>query len=172
MSNELNDDDVCCVCLETNTTSQRICKWECSHSFHTSCIERWNIGCPVCRNNVLASWSNNVNTEETHVGWTISRNPTCILDVERMKEHISQVPAEHIDIYKNEWKDRECIEANHRMIYFHTYGVIAICEDCNTSQSFNCVHNVVLPRGFRQTGRVCRTPVAMTRSGRIQNFLG
>ena len=169
MSNELNDDDVCCVCLETNTTSQRICKWECSHSFHTSCIERWNIGCPVCRNDVLASSSNNVNTD---VGWTISRNPACILDVEHMKEHISQVPTEHIDIYKNEWKDRECINANHRMVYFHTYGVIAICEDCDTTQSFNCMHNVVLPRGFGIIRRACRTPVTTPRSGRIQNILG
>ena len=167
MSDELNY-DLCCVCLETNTTSQRICKWDCTHSFHAGCIERWNVGCPLCRNNVLASSLNNI---DVHVGWTISRNPVCILDVERMKERISQVPDEHIHIYKNEWKDRECIDANHRMIYFHTYGVIAICEDCNTTQSFNCVHNVVLPRGFRRIARACRTSVAMPRSGRIQNFL-
>lgn len=43
-------------------------------------------------------------------------------------------------IYEKVWKDRDCISQTHRIWFFKNYGVIGICEMCNTIQGFNLLH--------------------------------
>ena len=124
--------EVCCVCLDTNTTLRRIHKWKCPHTFHEECIETWNNGCPLCRTMVLF---------HPNVTWNISRNPTNILNIERMKM-LLPVPVEHQHVYANHWKDRGCIDSNHHMLFIQPNGVIVICEDCNTIQTYYVMHSI------------------------------
>lgn len=128
-----NNQDLCCVCLETNTTHAQIRKWTCSHSFHEECIDQWDNGCPMCRNMELIT---------PNVTWTISRNPRNVLNIDVMKS-VKSVPENFIDIYKNIWKDQDCINENHSMVYSQPYGVVVICEDCNTVQCFKLMHRVI-----------------------------
>ena len=131
---EEEEEEEFCVCLETNAKIPRIYKWKCSHSFHEECINMWDNGCPVCRTMELTI---------PNVTWNISRNPTNTLNIEYMKR-LTRVPLEDQHVYKNQWKDRGCIDSNHSMVYVHTYGVLTICEDCNTIQCFNLMHRVIL----------------------------
>ena len=124
-------EELCCVCLETTPTMQKIYKWKCSHSFHEECIKTWDNGCPLCRTMVLI---------HPTITWTISRNPTNILNIEHMKT-LTNVPVEHQHIYATQWKDRDCIDLNHRLLYIQPHGVIVICEDCNTIQSYRLMHS-------------------------------
>ena len=43
-------------------------------------------------------------------------------------------------IYLNNWKDLDCIRNQHTMMCCQPYGVLLICEDCNTIQTFNHMH--------------------------------
>lgn len=117
----------CCVCLEVISEEQEYKKWTCSHKFHKNCITSWNKGCPLCRTTEL-------------VNPLKSKNPKNILDLERMKNLNNLVPLYHQSIYKENWNDTECIKDNHSLWLFNNYGVIGICENCNTVQSFNLMH--------------------------------
>jgi hypothetical protein len=132
------DSIACCICLDTNTAHiETIRKWNCSHKFHAECISNWNHSCPVCRNciNMLP-----ISYACEEIRWTISRNPRCVLNTDDMKRLHETVPDEHVHIYKNAWKDQDCIAQNHRMVYLQPYGVIAICEDCDTIQTYCLMH--------------------------------
>lgn len=125
----------CVICWECITPDESHQKWNCSHRFHRNCVESWNNGCPTCRNRTL--FDDGLGGER--VTWSISRNPENILNLESMKKtNILSVNLEHI--YKNVWKDRDCVDQNHKIWYFNNFGVVAICENCNTVQSFNRMH--------------------------------
>jgi hypothetical protein len=128
---ETNNCVICWDCIDTNDSYQ---KWNCSHRFHKKCIEDWSNGCPTCRNQNLF---NDVHCEPNT--WSISRNPINVLDLERMKKS-NLLPVDLEPIYKNLWKDQECIGLDHKLWYFNNYGVQAICENCNTIQCFNQLH--------------------------------
>ena len=122
--------DGCSICLEQDNQFQ---KWNCQHRFHENCANLWSNGCPICRTTEL------VNEEHVTVTWSISRNPGNVLDLERMKNtNILHENVEHI--YKNIWKDRDCVQLDHKIWYFDNFGVQAICENCNTFQCFNRMH--------------------------------
>jgi hypothetical protein len=122
--------DGCSICLEQDNQFQ---KWNCQHRFHENCANLWSNGCPICRTMEL------VNEEHVTVTWSISRNPGNVLDLERMKNtNILHENVEHI--YKNIWKDRDCVQLDHKIWYFDNFGVQAICENCNTFQCFNRMH--------------------------------
>ena len=122
--------DGCSICLEQDNQFQ---KWNCQHRFHENCANLWSNGCPICRTTEL------VNEEHVTVTWSISRNPGNVLDLERMKNtNILHENVEHI--YKNIWKDRDCVQLDHKIWYFDNFGVQAICENCNTFQYFNRMH--------------------------------
>jgi len=122
--------DGCSICLEQDNQFQ---KWSCQHRFHENCANLWSNGCPICRTMEL------VNEEHVTVTWSISRNPGNVLDLERMKNtNILPIELEHI--YKNIWKDRDCVQLDHKIWYFDNFGVQAICENCNTFQCFNRMH--------------------------------
>ncbi len=128
---ETNDCAICFNSIDINNSYQ---KWNCSHLFHRNCIENWNNGCPTCRNQNLFD-----DGQCEPVTWSISRNHRNTLDLERMKRS-NILPENYEHIYKNNWKDHDCINQNHKIWYFNRFGVVAICENCNTVQSFNQLH--------------------------------
>jgi hypothetical protein len=141
---ETNDCVICWDCIDINNSYQ---KWNCSHRFHRNCAESWNNGCPTCRNRTLfddglggvRAVSSAFLVEGEPVTWSISRNPRNVLDLSRMLQtNILPVNLEYI--YKNLWKDQECIGLDHKLWYFDNYGVQAICENCNTIQCYNRMH--------------------------------
>ncbi len=123
---------ICWDCIDINNSYQ---KWNCSHLFHKTCAESWNKGCPMCRTQNLF---NDGHCEP--VTWLISRNPRNVLDLERMKNSRILVQENLEHIYKNKWKDQECIGLDHKLWYFDNFGVQVICENCNTIQCFNRTH--------------------------------
>ena len=126
-----NDCVICWDCIDKTESYQ---KWNCSHRFHKKCIESWSNGCPTCRNKNLFN-----NGQYEPVTWSNSRNPINVLNLESMKNtNILSVDLEHM--YKDVWKDRDCVDQNHKIWYFNNFGVVAICENCNTVQSFNRLH--------------------------------
>ena len=129
--------DSCSICFECLDPKQDFQKWNCSHRFHENCVRRWNNGCPMCRTMELID----SDQEEIEVTWSISRNPSNVLDLERMKNMNNIYLEENlIPMYKNVWKDRDCIDQNHSLWFFKPFAVICICENCNTVQSFNRIH--------------------------------
>ncbi len=125
----------CIVCWDSIDKEESYQKWNCSHRFHKKCIEAWSNGCPTCRNPNLF---NDGHCEP--VTWLISRNPRNVLDLERMKNSRILVQENLEHIYKNKWKDQECIGLDHKLWYFDNFGVQVICENCNTIQCFNRTH--------------------------------
>ena len=125
----------CAICFDSIDINNSYQKWNCSHLFHKTCTESWNNGCPMCRTQTLF---NDGHCEP--VNWLISRNPRNVLDLERMKNSRILVQENLEHIYKNKWKDRECIGLDHKLWYFDNYGVQVICENCNTIQCFNQMH--------------------------------
>jgi hypothetical protein len=129
---EPTDCVICWDCIDINNSYQ---KWNCSHLFHKNCAETWNNGCPICRTQELF---NDGHCEP--VTWLISKNPQNVLDLERMKNSDFFLQENLEPIYKNKWKDRQCIDLDHKLLYFDTGGVVVICENCNTIQSYNRLH--------------------------------
>ena len=128
--------DCCSICFECLEEDFQIQKWDCSHRFHENCANMWNNGCPMCRTMELV----HVEEAEEEITWSISRNPANVLDIERMKSMNIYVSNNSIPIYKNEWKDQDCVEQNHNLLFFQPYGVLCICENCNTIQCYNRLH--------------------------------
>jgi hypothetical protein len=77
--------------------------------------------------------------EIPYVSWSISTNPKCILDTEGLKRWFA-LSTEHTQLYKNAWKDHDCIGLNHNMAFIDQEDIIVVCEDCNTFQCFNRLH--------------------------------
>ena len=123
----LEENNSCSICLES-LNNNKILKYECNHYFHENCINRWNNGCPLCR--AKEKISNNINN---------SKNKENILDINYIKK-LSNVNGSDRMIYINRWNDRECVNNNHKFIVSNPYGVLVICEDCNTIQCFNKLH--------------------------------
>lgn len=47
--------NMCAICLKTYRKGETLFQLECSHHYHTSCIEPWltkNTQCPTCRHNL------------------------------------------------------------------------------------------------------------------------
>jgi len=126
--------DCCSICFECLEEDFQIQKWDCSHRFHENCANMWNNGCPMCRTMGL------VHIEGEEITWSISRNRRNGLDIERMKNMNMFLADNLISTYKNVWKDQDCVEQNHNLLFFQSYTVLCICESCNTFQSFNRLH--------------------------------
>jgi len=131
---ENENQDVCCICLDTNTTeNEKIQRRDCSHRFHANCIENWNGKCPLCRT------ANEIDIPP--VTWSLSRNPRCILNIAIMKGG-SILNDDKKRVYQEQWKDQDCVSQNHKLFFVHTFGVLGICETCTTIQSYNLMHVV------------------------------
>jgi hypothetical protein len=49
--------EVCTICLCDLDSQQPQCVLQCTHTFHTSCIQRWlldHVTCPICRSEEIA----------------------------------------------------------------------------------------------------------------------
>ena len=124
----MEENNCCIICFENITENKYFQKWECCHRFHESCIKTWNQGCPICRTNKL------------HIKECVSKNPKNNLDLDRMKKTNLLIDEKYNYIYKKKWSDDNCIREKHKLWLFKTYGVIGICDTCNTVQGFNLLH--------------------------------
>ena len=132
---DLNN-DICSICLDSNSTQLKTCKWTCNHLFHEHCVAMWTNGCPLCRNNKL------IKEEEDPISWSISRNPYCPMDISMCIHIHNHVPRNDRKLYQNEWKDRDCINTNHQMYYLEVMRrVITVCSTCVTYQSTDIKHH-------------------------------
>ena len=122
---------ICSICLDNISSNKCYQKWNCTHRFHEECIENWDNNCPICRNNDLLC---------PEITWSICRNPINVLNIHTMKQISKCVPDEKKNHYLQQWKDRGCIEEEHNIHCLQTYGIILICESCNTIQRFNVEH--------------------------------
>ena len=118
---------VCSICLE-EIKKDSTTKWECNHTFHSNCIKNWDISCPCCRNTNKINRVNKINKNN-------------IMSIEGLKRN-NIILGRNKEIYLNKWNDRECITNNHQILCVRNYGVLAVCEDCNTIQTFNLLHNI------------------------------
>ena len=118
----------CTICYEEIEEHETYTKWTCDHSFHKNCVQKWNNGCPNCR------CMKNIHNDNV-----IGKNKENVLNISLMK-NINPLVGDKKMIYLNKWNDRECINENHNFICSNGYGVILICEHCNTIQSFNTMH--------------------------------
>ena len=118
----------CTICYEEIEEHETYTKWSCHHSFHKNCVQKWNNGCPNCRC-----------MKNIHNDHLIGKNKTNVLNISLMKNINPLVGFEKM-IYLNKWNDKECITQNHNIICSNGYGVVLICEHCNTVQSFNKMH--------------------------------
>lgn len=123
----------CAICYESMENGLQ--KWRCGHLFHQSCLDKWGHSCPLCRNSELL-----VKEETEEITWSISRNPTNVLDIDTMKYSHQQVPTEKCHMYRQLWKDRDCVLREHTMHYFQGRCVTTICETCNTVENFPLQH--------------------------------
>ena len=124
----------CAICYDDESNQEFISKWACGHKFHSNCIENWHRSCPYCRCEQLDE-----SVIET-ISWQISTNPTNVLDIEIMKNTNPIHDISKKQIYLNQWKDRECISNEHTLLCCKPFGVLLICETCNTIQTFNLMH--------------------------------
>jgi len=150
----IESDMECPICLNTidisdGNGSKFITKYNCTHFCHEVCINEWNRGCPICRALIRPIDRNvsiglisarhipidrNVSTADGNVYTTVD----CIEGF----DNVIQVPSEYEYLYKQQWKNRECINNNHTIIYRKPYGVIAICTQCLIIQCFNLAHPI------------------------------
>lgn len=128
LENESSEEsESCSICLES-LNNNKISKYECNHYFHECCLKNWDNGCPLCR---AIERNRNINSN--------SKNKQNILDINSMR-NIKNLYGSDMMIYINKWNDRECVNNNHKFIVSNPYGVLVICEDCNTIQCFNRLH--------------------------------
>ena len=116
----------CTICLikKNNNLFKKL--WICNHEFCIVCCDNivsTNIYCcPLCREGTFL-YNDNENKETQN-----------ILDINTIK-NFSQVFNPHL--YLNKWNKKNCLTNNHQIIIRKTFGVIAICIECNIIQCFN-----------------------------------
>ena len=117
----MNSEECCSICLCEMKDDKYVCqKYKCNHSFHKNCISDWHGTCPLCRANEIYD--------------PIKKRIKGFKDLPR------NVPSQYIKIYLEKWGNNQCQENNHTMFFKHTYGVIGICETCQSIQCFNLSH--------------------------------
>ena len=116
----------CVICLNKKSNDLFNKLWVCNHEFCIDCCNNMNTTntycCPLCREQRFIS--NNNETKET-------KN---ILDINTI---INFSKVFNQNTYLNKWNKKSCFENNHQIIVRKTYGVIAICIECNIIQCFN-----------------------------------
>jgi hypothetical protein len=118
----------CSICYEDISENEIYKKWKCTHVFHEHCANEWNNGCPNCRCMTIRHNEN-----------ITGKNPSNILNISLMA-NINPLVGDKKMMYMNKWNDRECITQNHNFICSNGFGVVLICEHCNTVQTFNRIH--------------------------------
>ena len=115
------DIEYCCICLNDVKNNQKYQKYTCLHYFHKECIDAWNYNCPICRNSSLKG-----------------RGPQ--VDISGIRGLPNVVQHEYRHIYLKRWKNKECMQKNHIIIFRRPYGVLGACETCGYRQAFYLSH--------------------------------
>jgi len=130
-----NNLELCCICLEHLNENEDTKPYQCTHLYHSNCINNWHGNCPTCRAEKISTiLTNNNNT----------RNLSDISDesIDAFKHNVPKVPINYHNIYHQTWKKNECVRHNHNLIFRRPYGVVGICEDCKIIQCYNLSHPV------------------------------
>ena len=125
----------CAICYDDENTSPLIHKWTCSHDekFHTTCIENWNGGCPLCRN------TENLEQYKPIPRYSRGRK---FISPEYLLNPLNHIPNQHKPVYMEHWNKKICIENNHHLIFIKPYGVVGWCQNCDITQCFNLSHPI------------------------------
>ena len=125
------EEQICVICLDTISKNMQIKKWNYSHVYHKNCARSWNGPCPQCK--CIEIIEDVLDLEG------FKKNKENVLNINSMKKG-PHVPVYFTYLYKQRWNDRGCVNTNHKLHYFQPYGVVVICETCNTVQCFNKLH--------------------------------
>jgi len=132
----LNDTyNECSICL--SSLNNIVKPYICGHEFHSECISQWNGSCPICRGLKIINDINNINDE-----YPLNQDDQkCLINITRMENIYTKISnIDHINIYKNVWKIRSCVNENHNLIFIVPYGAMGLCKTCNRVESFNLMH--------------------------------
>lgn len=111
----------CVICLVEKNNFNKI--WICQHEFCVDCCNNIsNSTCPLCREKILIDQP--------------KKNKN-ILDINFIRN--LKIP-HNLDLYLNKWSNKTCLDNNHEIVIRKTYGVIAICVECNIIQCFNYIN--------------------------------
>lgn len=111
----------CVICLSEKNNFNKL--WICQHEFCVDCCNSIsNLTCPLCREQQLIN---------------PSKKNKNILDINVIR--MMKIP-NNIESYLNQWNKKTCLNNNHEIVIRQTYGVIAICVDCNIIQCFNLLN--------------------------------
>ena len=125
----------CAICYDDKNTSPLIHKWTCIHDekFHTTCIENWKGGCPLCRNKELLEQYKSIPR--------YSRGRRVISE-EYLLDPLNRIPNQYKPVYIEQWDKKTCIENTHHLIFIKPYGVVGWCQNCDITQCFNLSHSI------------------------------
>lgn len=113
----------CSICFEKLNTNDKINIFNCKHKHHKKCIKKWNGSCPNCRANRKIEYN--------------SKSKEFMINFKKIH---NQIPENLNRIYNKYWKNEICLRENHNILYFKPYGVLGICENCYTIETFNLMH--------------------------------
>lgn len=113
----------CSICLENINPIDKINTFNCKHIHHKNCIKNWNGNCPDCRATRIIEY--NLKGKEF---------------MKNFKKIHNQIPTNLNRIYNKYWENTICLTENHNILYFKPYGVVGICENCYTTETFNLMH--------------------------------
>lgn len=99
----------CIICFKKNNIILN--KWTCYHSesnYCKECINKIKI-CPLCRNDNILK--------------------------DRFRPYKNM--KDYTNIYKQKYQDNTCISSNHNVFIVRPYGILIICNDCETVKPYN-----------------------------------
>ena len=131
-----NNLELCSICLEHLNENEDTKPYQCTHLYHSNCINNWHWNCPTCRAEKSSTTLTNNNNN--------TRNLSDISEesIEGFKRCHQRIPTNFHFIYHQKWKKNDCVRYNHNLIFLKPYGVVGICEDCKIIQSFNLSHPI------------------------------
>jgi|UniRef100_A0A6C0CYZ7 hypothetical protein len=131
-----NNLELCSICLEYLNENEDTKPYQCTHLYHSNCINNWHGNCPTCRAEKSSTTLTNNNNN--------TRNLSDISEesIEGFKRCHQRIPTNFHFIYHQKWKKNDCVRYNHNLIFLKPYGVVGICEDCKIIQCFNLSHPI------------------------------
>jgi hypothetical protein len=134
--NILDNLELCSICLEHLNENEDTKPYQCTHLYHSNCINNWYGNCPTCRAEKSSTTLTNNNNN--------TRNLSDISEesIEGFKRCHQRIPTNFHFIYHQKWKKNDCVRYNHNLIFLKPYGVVGICEDCKIIQCFNLSHPI------------------------------
>jgi hypothetical protein len=101
----------CIICLESND-DKFVKIYNCDHSFHDDCINKWKKVCPLCRSKLKLTNANNY-IKIYCFGFAVT-------------------PEKYLSTF-----DQSCISDGHLIEISKPFGVVLKCTECNKIKSYN-----------------------------------